>query len=111
MQEVGADGDLDGVREAEQAHCLLSFLGVASFPNWPTKAGATQAMTRRPVDGLDELEDLALVRDGGEGQFTRHMPQETHLLKSIWRGRARRSRWRPCRRPWAQGRSMRLMAL
>ena len=37
-------------------------------PNWPTKAGRHAAITSVPaLDGVDQLENLALVSNGGEG--------------------------------------------
>ena len=66
--EVGADGDLDGVREAEQAHCLFELSGRGVLSELADEGGryAGDDLVAL-VDGLDELEDLALVRDGGEG--------------------------------------------
>ena len=57
-----------------------SFPGVTFGPNWPTNAGATAAYTRSP-DWMARITwkicDLSAMAP--KGQFTRHMPQETHL--------------------------------
>ena len=57
-----------------------SFPGVTLGPNCPTKAGATAAYTRSPVWMARitwKIWDLSAMAP--KGQFTRHMPQETHL--------------------------------
>ena len=58
----------------------FSFSGVMSGPNWPTKAGATAAMTRSPwlMDWMT-WKIWLLSAMAPKGQFTRHMPQDTHL--------------------------------
>ena len=59
---------------------LRSLAGVASLPNWPTKAGATQAMTLSPLRiAWISWKIWLLSAMAAKGQFTRHMPQETHL--------------------------------
>ena len=67
--QVGADGDLRHIGKAQLASWRPSaWRGSCSGPNWLTKAGATMAMTSvAALDGLDQLEDLALVDDGAEG--------------------------------------------
>ena len=61
-----------------------SLPGVTLGPNWPTKAGATAAYTRSP-DWMARMTwkiwDLSAMAP--KGQFTRHMPQETHFSGSI----------------------------
>ena len=58
----------------------FSLGGVASLPNWPTKAGATQAMTSSSrLMALMIWKIWLLSAMAAKGQFTRHMPQETHL--------------------------------
>ena len=53
---------------------------VASLPNWPTKAGATQAMTLSPLRiAWISWKIWLLSAMAAKGQFTRHIPQETHL--------------------------------
>ena len=60
---------------------LRSLAGVASLPNWPTNAGATQAMTLSPLRIAWMSWNIWLLSAMAEnGQLTRHMPQETHLL-------------------------------
>ena len=54
--------------------------GVASGPNWPRKAGATMATTRSPRRmALMSWKIWPLSTIAPKGQFTRHIPQETHL--------------------------------
>ena len=59
---------------------FLSLRGVASLPNWPTKAGATQAIISSPLFiAWMSWKIWLLSAMAAKGQFTRHMPQETHL--------------------------------
>ena len=59
---------------------VFNLAGVASLPNWPTKAGATQAMTSSPRRmAVMSWKIWLLSAMAPKGQFTRHMPQETHL--------------------------------
>ena len=85
--------------------------GVPALPNCPTKAGATQATTSSPRRiALMVWKIWLLSAIAPKGQFTRHMPQLTHLSLSILA--------RPSSSDWiasmpqaaAQGRSIREMA-
>ena len=50
-------------------------------PNWPTNAGATSAMTSSPeLIAMMVWKIWLLSAMAPKGQFTRHWPQETHLL-------------------------------
>ena len=78
--QVRADGDLTVSAKPRMRMAFLSLRGVASLPNWPTKAGATQAMTSSPfVMAWMSWNIWLLSAMAAKGQFTRHMPQETHL--------------------------------
>lgn len=59
---------------------FFSFSGVILGPNWPTKAGATMAMTRSPflMDWIS-WKIWPLSEMAPKGQLTMHIPQETHL--------------------------------
>ena len=58
----------------------FSFSGVASLPNWPTKAGATQAITFSPRLMVLMIWKIWLLSAmAAKGQLTKHIPQETHL--------------------------------
>ena len=58
----------------------VSRSGVASGPNCPRKAGATMATTLSPWRmALMSWKICPLSTMAPKGQFTRHMPQETHL--------------------------------
>ena len=58
----------------------FSLAGVAALPNWPTQAGATQAMTLDPrFMALMTWKIWLLSEMAPNGQLTMHWPQEVHL--------------------------------
>lgn len=78
--QVSADGNLYHVGKAKDPHGGLqlggSSVGAVLSHKCGSHAGDDLFTT---LDGLDQLEDLALVGVAAKGQFTRHIPQETHL--------------------------------
>ena len=108
QQEVPINGNLDGTfsiksfassvahKSAPTATSITSanpnsfiaarnFPGVTFGPNCPTKAGATAAYTRCPsFIACINWNICPLSTIAPNGQFTRHIPQETHLSSRIF---------------------------